>query len=120
MVSGLRAKPVPIRARRRGAGPRIDAGEGIMGEARASEPGRARRRKIWMTDSFAHHLRLDQIREGERVDLSADEGERAAICARLGLDAVDRLDAHATLTPSGSAIRAQGRLAAALTQSCVI
>ena len=49
-----------------------------------------------MIDSFAHHLRLDQIRDGERIDLVADEAERAAVCARLGLDAIDRLDAHAT------------------------
>jgi uncharacterized metal-binding protein YceD (DUF177 family) len=73
-----------------------------------------------MTDGFAHHLRLDQIRDGERIDLSADEIERSAICARLGLEAVDRLDAHATLSRSGEVIRAQGRLAAALMQSCVI
>jgi uncharacterized metal-binding protein YceD (DUF177 family) len=73
-----------------------------------------------MTDRFAHHLRLDQIRDGERIDLAADEAECAAICARLGLDAVDRVDAHATLSRNGDTVRAEGRLAASLTQSCVI
>jgi uncharacterized metal-binding protein YceD (DUF177 family) len=73
-----------------------------------------------MSDRFAHHLRLDQIRDGERVDLVADEAERNAICGRLGLEAVDRLDAHATLSRNGKVVRAEGRLAAALTQSCVI
>jgi uncharacterized metal-binding protein YceD (DUF177 family) len=73
-----------------------------------------------MTDGFAHQLRLDQVRDGERIDLSADEEERAAICDRLGLEAIERLDAHATLSRNGEMIRAQGRLAAALTQSCVI
>jgi uncharacterized metal-binding protein YceD (DUF177 family) len=73
-----------------------------------------------MTDCFAHHLRLDQIRDGERVELSADDAERSAISERLGLEAIDRLTAHATLARNGDVIRAQGRLAAALTQSCVI
>jgi uncharacterized metal-binding protein YceD (DUF177 family) len=73
-----------------------------------------------MTDHFAHQLRLDQIRDGERIDLAADEAERAAICGRLGLEAVDRLDAHATLSRNGDVVRAEGRLAASLTQSCVI
>ena len=73
-----------------------------------------------MIDRFAHHLRLDQIRDGERVDLAADEAERTAICGRLGLEAVDRLDAHATLSRNGAVVRAEGRLAASLIQSCVI
>ena len=30
-----------------------------------------------MTDRFAHQLRLDQIRDGERLDLVADETERS-------------------------------------------
>src|SRR5215213_8594661 len=73
-----------------------------------------------MTDGFAHQLRLDQIHDGELIDLSADEAERGAIRARFGLEALERLDAHATLSRNGELIRAQGRLAAALTQSCSI
>ncbi len=73
-----------------------------------------------MTDRFAHHLRLDQIRDGERIDLAADETERRAIADRLALNALDRLDAHATLSPTGRLVRAEGRIAATLEQSCVV
>ena len=73
-----------------------------------------------MTDSFAHHLRLDQIRDGQRIELSADEGECRAIAERLGLQWLDRLEAHATLSRNGELVRASGRLGAALAQSCVV
>jgi uncharacterized metal-binding protein YceD (DUF177 family) len=73
-----------------------------------------------MTDRFAHHLRLDQIRDGERLDLVADETERSAIAHRLGLPKVDRLEAHVTLARTGEVIRASGRLGASLDQSCVV
>jgi uncharacterized metal-binding protein YceD (DUF177 family) len=73
-----------------------------------------------MTDRFAHQLRLDQIRDGERIDLSADEAERSAVAKRLGLPAIDRLEAHVTLTRSGEVVRASGRLAAAIDQHCVV
>ncbi len=73
-----------------------------------------------MTDTFAHHLRLDQLRDGDRLDLTADESERAAIAQRLGLDGLERLDAHAVLSRNKNIVRAQGRLGAALTQSCVV
>lgn len=73
-----------------------------------------------MTDRFAHHLRLDQIRDGERIDLAADDGERRSIAGRLGLSALDRLDAHVTLSPTGAVVRAEGRIAATLEQSCVV
>jgi uncharacterized metal-binding protein YceD (DUF177 family) len=73
-----------------------------------------------MTDRFAHHLRLDQIRDGERLDLVADEGEQRAIAARLGLGALDRLEAHVTLSRTGPLVRVEGRIVAALQQSCVV
>ena len=69
---------------------------------------------------FAHHLPLNQIRDGERIDLAADEGERASIAQRLGLRSLDRLDAHASLERKGVIVRARGRLRAALCQSCVV
>lgn len=73
-----------------------------------------------MIDRFAHQLRLDQIRDGERLDLVADDAERAAIARRLGLASLGRLEAHATLARTGQVVRAAGRLAAALEQSCVV
>lgn len=73
-----------------------------------------------MTDDFAHRLPLNQIRDGERVDLTADESERASVAERLGLRGLERLDAHAVLDRKGEIIRAHGRLKASLCQSCVV
>jgi uncharacterized metal-binding protein YceD (DUF177 family) len=73
-----------------------------------------------VSDTFAHQLRLDQIRDGERLDLAADESERDAIARRLGLESLSCLEAHAALTRKGDVIRAQGRLASALEQACVV
>ena len=71
-------------------------------------------------DRFAHQLRLDQIRDGERIDLNADETERHAVSERLGLQSLKRLEAHATLNRKGDCVRAEGRVVASLDQSCVI
>ena len=68
---------------------------------------------------FAHRLPLDQIRDGDRLDLVADDGECAAIAERLGLLSLDRLEAHAVLSRDGQKVRATGRLKAALEQACV-
>jgi uncharacterized metal-binding protein YceD (DUF177 family) len=77
-----------------------------------------------MTDRFAHQLRLDRIRDGERLDLVADETERTAIARRLGLESLDRLEAHVALSKTaskaGDLVRAKGRLNSTLTQSCVV
>jgi uncharacterized metal-binding protein YceD (DUF177 family) len=73
-----------------------------------------------MTDRFAHHLRLDQIRDGDRLDLVADEAERSAIAGRLGLPELDRLEAHVSLSKTSDVVRAKGRLGASLAQSCVV
>jgi uncharacterized metal-binding protein YceD (DUF177 family) len=68
---------------------------------------------------FAHRLPLDQIRDGDRLDLAADADECAAIAGRLGLLSLDRLEAHAVLSRDGQKVRATGRLKAALDQACV-
>jgi uncharacterized metal-binding protein YceD (DUF177 family) len=73
-----------------------------------------------MTDRFAHRLKLDQVHDGERVELTADDAERAAVASRLGLDSLDCFQAHATLTRKGSVIEAEGRVLASLKQSCVV
>ena len=73
-----------------------------------------------MIDRFAHQLRLDQIRDGERLDLVADDAERAAIAKRLQLPALERLEAHVAVTRTGDVVRAEGRLIAAVEQSCVV
>ena len=73
-----------------------------------------------MTDRFAHQLRLDQIRDGERLDLVADQTECGAIADRLGLERLERMETHVTLAREGEIVRAEGRLLAALDQSCVV
>jgi uncharacterized metal-binding protein YceD (DUF177 family) len=73
-----------------------------------------------MNEDFAYRLPLDRIRDGERVDLSAEQSERRAIADRLGVPAIERLEAHAVLKRAGDAILAEGRVAARLEQSCVV
>lgn len=70
-------------------------------------------------NSFAHRLPLDQIRDGDRVDIIANEQELAAIADRLGLLRVERLEAHAVLSRDGQKVTVEGRLKAALDQACV-
>ncbi len=73
-----------------------------------------------MIEDFAHRLTLDRIRDGERIDLVADDAERAAIAERLDLPSLERLDAHASLARDGEMVRAAGRVAASLEQRCVV
>jgi uncharacterized metal-binding protein YceD (DUF177 family) len=73
-----------------------------------------------MIEDFAHRLTLDRIRDGDRVDLVADDDERRAIAARLDLATLHRLEAHASLARDGEKIRATGRVAASLDQCCVV
>ena len=73
-----------------------------------------------MIEDFAHRLTLDRIRDGERIDLVADEPERRAIAERLALPSLDRLEAHASLALEGDTVRACGRVAASLEQRCVV
>ena len=73
-----------------------------------------------MSDRFAHDLDIDQIRDGERLDLTADDAERRSIADRLDLAGLDRLEAHVSLSRTGPVVRAEGRLLASLEQSCVV
>lgn len=66
-----------------------------------------------------HRLQLDQIRDGDRIDINANTGELAAIASRLRLLSLDRLDAHAVLSRDGERVKASGRLKASLSQACV-
>ncbi|HVF83210.1 MAG TPA: YceD family protein [Sphingomicrobium sp.] len=68
---------------------------------------------------FAHRLNVQQIRDGERIDLSADEAERAVIADRLRLPTLSRFDAHVVLARAGERVTASGRIKAALEQSCI-
>ncbi|MEO7364945.1 MAG: DUF177 domain-containing protein [Sphingomicrobium sp.] len=73
-----------------------------------------------MIEDFGHRLTIDRIRDGERIDLVADDEERRAIAERLSLPSLGRLEAHACLARDGDKVRATGRVAAALEQRCVV
>jgi uncharacterized metal-binding protein YceD (DUF177 family) len=73
-----------------------------------------------MSSNFAHDLRLDSIRDGDRLDLVADEAERGVIAKRLDLGSLDQLEAHVSLSRSGDVVRADGRIGASLEQACVV
>jgi uncharacterized metal-binding protein YceD (DUF177 family) len=73
-----------------------------------------------MTDRFAHRLKLDAIRDGDRLELTADETERREVAERLGLQSLACLQAHATLTRKNARIEADGRILASLEQRCVV
>ncbi|QDP19596.1 YceD family protein [Sphingomonas xanthus] len=68
---------------------------------------------------FSHRLSLDQIRDGDRIDIVADDTERAGIARRLRLLSLERMEAHAALSRDGQTITATGRLKAVLEQACV-
>ena len=68
---------------------------------------------------FAHRLSLDRIRDGDRLDLVANEAERQTVAERLDLRALSQLAAHVTLKRDGETVRATGRIQAVLEQNCV-
>jgi len=69
--------------------------------------------------AFGAIIPLNQLRDGARLELVADDGERAAIAGRLGLASLDRLQAHVALEKKGDRVRAHGRLRGSLEQRCV-
>lgn len=73
-----------------------------------------------MTPELSRPIRIDTLGAGPRkLDLVADEGERAALVRRLRLLALDRLAATAELTREGEAVIAVGRIEALVAQACV-
>ncbi|MBA3576048.1 MAG: DUF177 domain-containing protein [Sphingomonas sp.] len=72
-----------------------------------------------MERDFGHHIPLNGIRGGDRIDLVADEAERLKVAQRLGLPTLKQLQAHATLSRDGERVRVLGRLRAILEQSCI-
>lgn len=73
-----------------------------------------------MAPEFSRPVPLDSIGEApRRVDIEADEVERAALAARFGLVAIERLAAQAELVRDGTDVTATGRIEATVTQACV-
>lgn len=56
----------------------------------------------------------------ERMAISADAGERAALARRFGVTAIYWLEAELAFAPDGQAIAAEGRLTADLVQTCAV
>jgi uncharacterized metal-binding protein YceD (DUF177 family) len=57
---------------------------------------------------------------GRRVELSANEAERAALAKRFGLVRIDRLEAEVQLERAGEAVEASGSLSADIVQTCAV
>lgn len=75
---------------------------------------------MMLANEFARPVRLDTLGEGPReVTVSAEADERAALAKRFGLVSIDRLEATAMLRREGEIVLAEGRLRAAVVQSCV-
>jgi uncharacterized metal-binding protein YceD (DUF177 family) len=72
-----------------------------------------------VSEDFAHRLGLAQLRDRQRLEISADEKEREAIARRFGLLGLERFEAAVTIGRSGDEVRATGRVRAAVTQACV-
>ena len=72
---------------------------------------------------FSRNFPLDQLGDGEVArKITASEAERAALAVRLGLLALDSLEAEVRLRRGrgSSLIRVSGRLKADLAQACVV
>lgn len=73
------------------------------------------------TPEFSRLVPLDRLGErGHRESIAADMAERAALCARFGWLALDRLEADAELVRKATGIEAHGTLRATLAQPCVV
>jgi uncharacterized metal-binding protein YceD (DUF177 family) len=73
-----------------------------------------------VTPEFSRTIRIDTLGPGpRRVEIEANPEERAALAARFGLLAIDRLAAEAEVSRSGETVIAAGRLDSAVVQSCV-
>ncbi|WP_300973223.1 DUF177 domain-containing protein [Sphingomonas sp. LHG3406-1] len=70
-------------------------------------------------EGFAHRLPLATLRDGQRLEVRADEAERKALAERLGLLGVERMEAMLTIARDGDEVRAAGRLRGSVTQACV-
>ncbi|WP_066799814.1 YceD family protein [Sphingomonas soli] len=70
---------------------------------------------------FERLHRLDQIGAGEnRVSVTAEPGERAALAARFGLAEIASLSADYAIRRDSSSVVARGHLSAQVTQHCSV
>ena len=70
---------------------------------------------------FSRLERIDAIGTGEReIRVAADAAERAALAARFGLRAIDRLEGVFRVRRDAAGIVAQGQVEAAVIQACIV
>lgn len=70
---------------------------------------------------FSRPQRLDTIGKGEhRVEIAADEVERAALAKRFGLIAIDRLESAMSVHRDATGVVARGHLSGAVVQACSV
>ena len=70
-------------------------------------------------NEFSHIIKLDAIGELRKVQLSANEEERAKLAKRFDLLALEKLDADVGIQRDGNIVRAKGRFSAIGTQACI-
>jgi uncharacterized metal-binding protein YceD (DUF177 family) len=74
-----------------------------------------------MNPEFARPHRLDQIGAGEnRLSVSAEPGERAALARRFGLAGIESLAADYAIRRDTTGVVARGHLSARVTQICSV
>jgi uncharacterized metal-binding protein YceD (DUF177 family) len=74
-----------------------------------------------MTPEFSRPERLDTIGTASReVTIDATSDERAALAARFGLIAIDRLTATLDIKREAGGIVVRGQVRASVTQACVV
>ena len=72
-----------------------------------------------MTPEFSRRIDIRNLPDGV-LKLEANPDERAALAARMGIEAVEALTAEVSMLPMGGAIEVTGRIVAAVTQLCAI
>lgn len=73
-----------------------------------------------LSPEFSRPIRLDQIGgQPRRIEIEADEGERAALAARFGLLSLDSLSASLSVEQGAEGILVTGRVTGRVVQPCV-
>lgn len=72
-----------------------------------------------MTPEFSRLVEVRRLSE-QRLTLTANREERAALARRFALVSIERLEADLSLTRHGETVAATGRLAAEIVQSCAV
>jgi uncharacterized metal-binding protein YceD (DUF177 family) len=72
-----------------------------------------------LSEPWPHSVSWRDVGAGARgIDLAADEAARTRVAKALDLEAVNRLEAHASLTPWLDGVRFEGRLSASVIRTC--